>query len=357
MASSLRTRIILSAWAVLIAVAVIPPVFSGLTASLALLARFPPSSSGNWFANMAGQGRTILVALAEIPVFFLVGCSVLSYSRISRTSSPLFRWLAFPIGFASASILLLGLLLTGLWFPPVMLGAVLLVLLASRPWENWRFLHPRHTDIPGAGLPLAAIAISLALFIPWMLLPETHPDAWTYHLAGPERWLALHGFSVRLAAAPLLYPFISELPSALALICGDDSAPKLLHGWWLICGMGAFLNAVCPAGKAWGFLGGLAYASTVYVFQAGKSDGVGTASALLAFSCLLAMRGSAKSRWAVPAGIMGGVLLSYKLLGFFNAVWVVAIAAILAYKKTSSGSQSRFYWPWQLPCPGTSATG
>ena len=322
---------LLLAWAIILLVPRIPEAVKNVHWIGAVLARFPALSLSGLGWRFLGHGKTIAVALGLAGVLALCGTGLLAWLRVRGASGVLYRCLAFPLGFGAVSLALFGLLLTGLWFPGVMAGALALVFLASRPWLSWKSVVPRRSPEAGMAGPIGyAVVASLVLFIPWMLIPEVHPDAWTYHLAGPDRWLAAQGVSTRMAAAPLMYPFLSELPSAFALILDEDAVPKFWHGLWLLCGIRAFMGAVDERMRGWGLLGGLASASTVYIFGAAKNEGVGAALALLAFSCLMGETGPLRwSRLTATAGVLVGFLFSYKYLGSVNAAWVLVAAVIL----------------------------
>ena len=303
---------------------------TGLGWTVPLFFRIPPVSLFALAGRVLDLMKTTGVAAGFIVLFALAGPGLLRFIGIPSGAGVLYRCLAFPLGFGAVSVLLLGLLLCGLWFPSVMFSAVLILVLASRPLRSWRGLVPRRSPVPGMpGAMLVAVVFSLALFLPWMLAPETHPDGWTYHLAGPERWLAAHGLSLRQAAAPLYYPFLGELPSAFALVMGEDSAPKFWFGMWLLCGIRAFMESVDEGNRGWGLLGGLAGVSVVFTFCYGKIEGVGTGAALLAYACLIRESGPLRpSRWTAAAGAAIGLLFSYKYLGFFNALWIPVVVIL-----------------------------
>ena len=323
--------VLMLVWAAAILAMRVPEEVKNIGWITAVLSRFPAFSLPDMGMRFLAHGRTIGCASGFAAIFALSGAGLLAWLGVRGSPGALYRCLAFPLGFGSVSLILLGLLLVNLWFPRVMLGGAALALLASRPWASWRQVLPRRVPDGGMSGTIGwAVLVSVALFVPWMLMPETHPDAWTYHLAGPDRWLAAHGFSMRMAAAPLSYPFLAELPGAFALVCNEDAVPKIWHGLWLLCGIRAFMWAVDDRMRGWGILGGLASVSTVFIFGAAKNEGVGTALALLAFACLMAEKGPLRlSRFTITAGVAGGFLLSYKYLGSVNALWVLAAAILL----------------------------
>jgi hypothetical protein len=327
----LAVTVLVAAWALVLLLYRFEDLKVMLAWTLPLLVRVPvPTISG-----LAGRIPYLLkipaLAAGFAVLFAFSGAGLLRFLSIPSRSGVLYRCLAYPLGFGAASMLLLGLLLCGLWFPVVMFAFLILVVLASRPLASWRGLLPRRSPVPGMSGPmLAAVTASIALFIPWMLAPETHPDGWTYHLAGPDRWLAAHGLSLRQAAAPLFYPFLGELPSAFALIFGDDSIPKFWFALWFLCGIRAFMEAVDEENRGWGMLGGLASVSAVVTFGFGKIEGVGAGAALLAFACLAREPGPLRwTRWTAAAGVAVGLLFSYKYLGFFNVLWIPVAAVII----------------------------
>lgn len=222
------------------------------------------------------------------------------------------------LGCGAVSLLLLGLALARLWYPPVMLLApvipAVLVLVRTRPglsaWPS------RHTVLLGA-LPFLLVA-------PWLLIPELQPDAWEYYLAGPDRWIRMHGFSVRGATPPLHYPFIAEMLYGLPVLFGRDQVVKWLNAAALVCGTaGAAAVLEIPAGSA--LLVTLTSATSVYALTCGKNEGFSTGFILLAFACGLdAVRRRAVSGRMVSA-VFGGLAFSTKYLAGVNVAWVPVV--------------------------------
>jgi len=255
--------------------------------------------------------------------FLLAGSGLLAGVRLGGFPPALRACLAFPVGYGAVSFLLFGLLLARLWFPVVLWSALAIVLVMSlrrAPPRSW-------PSLPRAGMPSGAAigaAVSLALFLPWLLGPELHRDAYEYHLAGPWQWLAAHGLAARHVFPTMHFPMLAELPFAFPLMLGHDGVPKLLHLAWFLVGAGAFA-AVLPAGQgAWGVLGLTACATVCGIAGNCKNDGVMTALVFLVWACLTATpRPSARSPGVLLAGLLCGFAVSTKHLWPAALAWPV----------------------------------
>jgi hypothetical protein len=165
---------------------------------------------------------------------------------------------------------------------------------------------------------MAAIVL-LLLLVPRMLAPETHDDAWTYALAGPDRWLKAHGLAVLFADYRVHFPMLAELPYAFALAAGADQGASWLSLALFLCGAGAAAATVAPRGaRGWAFLlvVGAANATSAAF---GKSDGPAAGFVLLAFA--LAVKGR-----LAPAAAVAGMALATKYSAPVAVAWVAVVA-------------------------------
>jgi len=278
--------------------------------------------AGGWARPTTGVFGALIVHQAGAAVLF-AGMAVAFYA----TGAGLLPWAgrikaeglivpaAYLLGCGVISLLLLGQALVRLWFPSLLVLGVAIpavVALSRRPgrlpaWPS------RQTVLLGA--------LPFVLVTPWLLIPELQPDAWEYYLAGPDRWIRMHGFSVRGATPPLHYPFIAEMLYSLPILFGREQVVKWLNAAALVCGTaGAAAVLEIPAGSA--LLVTLTSATSVYALTCGKNEGFSTGFILLAFACGLdAVRRRAGSGRALSA-VFGGLAFSTKYLAGVNVTWV-----------------------------------
>jgi len=274
------------------------------------------------------------IELATVAVAFgLAVCLVFAGRRILRwfgrgvPGSRRVRWFAAPLlGYGTASLLLLGWLFVKLWFPVVLVLSLLPLLVPARlPGTAGPREETPQPVIPR--LPWWVVAAFL-LWLPWLLTPETHEDAWTYHLASPRRWLDLHGLSLAHTDVSMHFPMTTELVYAFPLLLGLDAVPKWLNVLGYLAGAGALVAALAPAEPAllWVTLG---TAGTSAVFATAKSDGFTTGAILAALAVGLApgRRGRAPAASARVAGLMAGLALASKNTSLLNLAWIpIALA-------------------------------
>jgi hypothetical protein len=214
----------------------------------------------------------------------------------------------FLLGAGAVGLLGLGLAAVRLFYPGLLVLSFLLPALAG-----WHRRSPVRLP-PGGGAARFATVAALVLLVPWMLVPESHPDGWEYFLAGPERMLAAHGISVLGATPPLHYPALAETLYALPVWLDADAAAKWLNAFALAAGALALVSTLPGAG--WMGLLLLATSSTTAALAAsGKNEG------FAAGFVMLSLAGAWRGRWPASA-VAGGLALSTKYLSALNVAWV-----------------------------------
>lgn len=262
--------------------------------------------------NQAGAVAVFLVLVASL---WAIGRAVTGWigaGAVRSIETPV----SFLIGAGAGAIVLLGLLLVRVWFPAVM-GAALLIpagvaLLVRRPAV------PLDLTVESPGW---IALLPVVLVFPWLLTPELQTDAWEYFLNGPDRWIHLHGFSVRGATPPLHYPFVAEMLYAIPLLFARDHVARWLNGLVLVSGIWAAAT-VFGVRLRHAFLVALTSATSVYALTCGKNEGFQAGAILLAVSCgwLAVRRGSSSAR--ALSGIFAGLAISTKYLAGLNVAWV-----------------------------------
>ncbi len=275
--------------------------------------------------NAGRHAGTVLLAAAIGLVAAGSGANVLPWLAAGAAGRTLRPFLLVPLGAVAGSLLLFGLLLVRLWFLPVMIAVVAV---PAIPWLLRR--GGRSTGhvfrIPPAGDPARPwmwVALAGALvWLPWSLAPESHPDAYEYFLAGPERWLVAHGLSVAGAPATQAYPALAEILFAFPVAAGLEGAAKLLNALILMSGVGGFL-AVAASSSAARWAGVAAAVTSVsggWFFTTGKNEGFGAGFLLLALAAGLAGRGSAGALRL--SALLAGGALSTKIIAAANLGWI-----------------------------------
>ena len=268
-------------------------------------------SAADCLAALGGHATVVAAAAGIGAVLWVAGMAVLPWGGSPRA---LAAFAAFPAGYAGLSLIYLGLALTGLWFPGVLVPA-LIVPGAIAVITAGRRLFPRGTEWPARdGFGLLSL-VALACVVPWALAPETHPDGWEYFLAGPARWLAAHGYSVRGGTPPLHYPDIAEMLYAVPVLLGHDAVAKWLNAFCLLSGACAFATVLPREGRSAGLLLFVTASTPVFLMTTGKNEGFAAGFVLLTVAC--GWRGA----WTA-GGFFAGLALSTKYLSVLNLAWL-----------------------------------
>ncbi|MEK7475114.1 MAG: hypothetical protein AAB152_05710 [Candidatus Coatesbacteria bacterium] len=176
-----------------------------------------------------------------------------------RPVSALDRWgVTGLLGLIAFGTSLLGLALTGLFVPVLVLAALPVVALAGRP--RGIIASPMAGAVAEASrfprLALAALGLGALPAVPWFLCPGVDQDTLAYHLGFPWTCLGLH--RMPLTEVPwtfqLSLPF--DLAHALPLVLGEDRLARAL-----LLGAAAAATAVVAGrfrgDRNVGWLGGL----------------------------------------------------------------------------------------------------
>lgn len=282
------------------------------------------------------HAEVLLLAGAMAAALWLAGTEVFRWFGSRRTVS-IRRYAAYPLGYGAVSLLTLGLALVKLWFPALLAAGLLVpaaaVAVLRRPALTFRW--------PQRGGGAWVTAGLLLLFLPWMLAPEWQPDGWEYFLAGPERWLAGHGYSTLAATPPLHYPDIAEMLYGLPVAFHLDQVPKWLNALLLLCGALAAAAAWRPGTESWAVLLVATSASGTWLITSGKNEGFSAGFILLAFAAGWLLRvptpeaGRGRSRRGLGAGevlsgVFAGLALGSKPMSLLNAAGVPIVLFLLA---------------------------
>ncbi len=307
--------VLFAVWGILLAGLAAVPAGGEFAAAFAAL------SPGWRVPTPAGMALAVLRHAATLAVGAALAAACWSAGRAPHTwlvqgSDPVRRGLfALPLGFGAASFFLLGICLTKLLFSPVILLS--LAVLALLGWRAGRKIALPRPD----GLTWLALAVPFAL-LPWVVAPEFRMDGWEYFLAGPERWIAAHGYSVRCATPPLYYPSLAEMLYTVPVMLDLAGAAKMLNGCLLLAGALAVSRLV--AGSGMGMLLAAASSTSAFLVTCGKNEGFAGGLIMFAFSAAwpLVQGGRAGRGALVLSGVLGGLALSTKYLSILNVAWV-----------------------------------
>jgi len=227
------------------------------------------------------------------------------------------------MGLAGFGFVLLGLGLTGLFYPSVILGAGLALVAGSRgTWKCPSILAAAAARAGAVGAPgLIAVSAALACLLPALLTPEFEVDCELYHLGMPWQWLQVH----KSLPDHFTYGFHLSLPIdlswAIALLLGDDRIAKWLAAGAFLATSAFWAGRCLEAGRpraAWtGTL--LAFSAVPVVWLAGTCKNDVPAAALFVCGALLQASGA----WGLGAAFLGlGAAAKYTLVPLV-VVWVV----------------------------------
>jgi len=307
-------RALLFAWAAVVLAVAAPAALRGI-AELAgtLAAGWPRPSLAVIAASWAAHARILAAAL--LPALALWSAGSLPVRWLPGFPAAVRGPAGFLVGAGAVGMAGLGLASVRLFYPGLLILAFVLPAIAG-----WRTRSPVRLPAGGGAARLATI-VALAACIPWMLVPESHPDGWEYFLAGPERMLAAHGLSVLGATPPMHYPAVAEMLYALPVWVDADAAAKILNALALVAGALILSRAV---GAGWEGLCLLATAATTAALVAsGKNEG------FAAGFVMLALAGAWNGRW-ITSAVAAGFALSTKYLAGLNVAWVPVVCFLPA---------------------------
>jgi tetratricopeptide (TPR) repeat protein len=254
-------------------------------------------------AAVAGAGRPVLGLLP-------------SSRRLSRGD---YLAASAVAGWGLLALALLGLALTGLFYPWAVASAGIAGL------ALWAFPGPRPAiGFPSLDRPWLApfllVALPAVLATPLLLVPPCWVDPLIYHLAIPESLLKAHGFVMEGRNQSFHFPLSAELLNALPVMTDRDELANFVSLVPFVAGL-AFaasrtreLAGPGAAGLATGLV--LASASVQWLFLKGKNDLAVVGLALMAVTA--EGRGLAGLS-ALVWGIAGGT--KYNGLAFAAFAW------------------------------------
>ena len=135
----------------------------------------------------------------------------------------------------------LGLALTGLLFPGVVAGVVVVLLAASPASRSARclILEAGRTFL---AVPLhgrLAMALPAAMLVPWLLVPESQQDVFTYHLGAPWQFLQAHRVLLEHVFMDFHLPIPVEMTFVIPLGLGVERL-----GRWIVLSHFAAVAAI-----------------------------------------------------------------------------------------------------------------
>jgi len=256
---------------------------------------------------------------------------------MARAGAGLLRWLGHrtrgPLEGLGAGVLLgtvclgtglLGLALNGLFFPPLVVAASLL-LVASSPRDLVR-AGSRIADAARAALPVgwvggAVIALSaIPVFFP-LLVPVMDQDCYVYHLGAP--WMFLGSHRALFDQVPLMFhlslPF--ETAFALPLALGDDRFARAMTA---SCFMGAgavFAQWRLDSGDRTGAWLGLVvpFAAAHVPLLAADAKNDAAAAACFVAGAVMSLRGG----WSAAAPLLGAAVAAKAVHAPVVVAWVL----------------------------------
>ncbi|MEK7477457.1 MAG: hypothetical protein AAB152_17685 [Candidatus Coatesbacteria bacterium] len=310
-------------WALIVAMLAVPvmrPILSECRARFFLVPYHPVP--GYILENTLQSLVTISVFVVVLSACYWSGRAAIAW-MVRPASRGAFRgWLAIPIGYGTISMVLLGLLLTGLWYSSVMVAVLLMigvlpqVLRGRAAYGLWWCRRGLAVAIGEPWMRLAILVV--VLLLPGILAPEMSDDAWEYFLAGPERWLLAHRFSCLSATAVMHYPALAELPYAFGLIAGSDAVSKMLNPGIFMCGILAVIASMPEKARIWGVILFATSSEAWLLAPSGKNEGMLTGFVLLIWS-VARRRGLAS---LVLSGVLAGMALSVKYLAVIGVMWI-----------------------------------
>jgi hypothetical protein len=222
-----------------VAAAVVALAAAGLVAAVAYRHRDAlPFEPGLLLAFDATRVPKVLRALGLLAAFNLAawaaGGAVARLLRASGAAWPLLNAVQrLGLGLVALSYAVLGMAALHALYRPLLAGMLGVLALAGaaqiarlalrRTWPRPRMPRPAAKVAAGAGAVVLAVA-ALSAF-----MPDYGWDAFTYHLALPERYLFTNGIVVSPYFAHSAFPLTVQMVYALALAVDPGPLAKLLH--------------------------------------------------------------------------------------------------------------------------------
>jgi len=273
--------------------------------------------------------RAAGLVLAATVLAALLGCA----------GSGLARWLGFRavggveraavavlLGTSACGTVFLGLGLAGAFSPGVLVVA--LVALAAAGGTP---ALPRRPAGPPVGL-LVVIAFLALQFVPYWFCPETDQDALNFHLALPERFLRLRRIQLDplVASTYAFRPAPADLVYAIPVAAGGDAIARLLHGVFLLAGLGLVFGFVeRRAGRTYAWLAVALCAAPVSLANtAARAKNDLAAAAAAAGAWLVWLEGPRVPGRVLVSAAVGGYAVAFKLTSAAVVLpWMICAAA------------------------------
>jgi len=270
------------------------------------------------------SGRLLYLAglsalLAEVAA--RVGCGLLGLWRRAGLS-PLERFgVGLLLGWGAVGMTLLGLALTGLFFAPMVVGAVLALVLSSRATYTRGLLLARAaTEARALGpVGLAVLGVGFAPALLFLMVPEFEIDCGIYHLGFPWQLLQAHRIVLSHVPGAFWVPLPVDLTFTIPLLLGDDRLAKWMVLMSFIAASAIFIahcrrDGVMEAGWA-GPLLALSAGPIFLLVTVSKNDI--PAASLFVAGALLTRAG----RWTLGAALLGLCVAAKMVYGPLVAIW------------------------------------
>jgi len=274
---------------------------------------------------------TGLFSLAKLMAFVIV--AVEAAARVGAGSLPLFRkspygalerfGLGLLLGWMFVGTAYLGLALTGLFRPALLLGLPLVLLVMSRPVRERKLLACEAARESGflGGYGLLLIGLACLPVVARMLTFENESTSYYYHLGAPWHYLLAGRALLENMPYAFHFPMPADLSFALSLVIGDDRASK-----WQVASFLAAAGAVYTGGalrrggrdSAW--LGMLLILTTGHVMaMLGTSKNDLAATALFIAGIVVVREGG----WTLGSLLLGSCLAAKLTCAPAVAVWLL----------------------------------
>lgn len=276
-----------------------------------------------WMLFLARLSGLAGVAAGLAEAFARIGMSPAAL-LLARPRGPLAATgLGYLLGFATLGTAYLGLGLTGLFFPFLVVATPVALIAASRAGWKPGLLLVRAAREAG-GLPLVGKLMLLAAVLPAVPVlcgPEFEVDCEVYHLAWPWQMLLVHRAPLDHTVFAFHIPLLFDGVNALPLVFGDDRPAKWLSALSFVAASafcaGRALRRGRPAAAWVGPL--LAYTAGTVAWMCTSAKDDLPSSACFVAGALLWLEGA----WMPAAACMGIALAGKYVYGVYAVLWVV----------------------------------
>lgn len=301
------------------------------------------SQIDSWFSfswSATAVFRSLLDLLTAIWFALMalgIGLWLLGWLKLPLESALERGLYALGIGFGTVALLVLLLGLAGLLQTAMLAAAAVVLTVAGLP-QAVPYLRGIRPSRPPAVLAVFLIAaIGLALFV--ALLPPFSWDAISYHLKGPQLYLAagrIQPVPEPQHIAPIYFPNLFEMLFMLAMAIRGDVAAKVIHFLFLFF-LGGMVYLIArdqvKVQNPWLAIAFYATIPMVFALAAQAYNDLSLAFYQLgAITAVFQWQKAApeqKRRWLILSGIFCGFALGHKYTSFYTPI---ALAAIIAWQ-------------------------